>query len=91
MTNKSWFFAGFGVAFGIIVILAVVVDIAFLETDTTTISRRTWYAGIGHTWIAVMITGMMSWVSGALCGHFFLSMSPPVLKKIKALIKRGSE
>jgi len=76
MTSMAWFCAGFGVAVGVVMILAVCIDVEFVAGQITTISRRSLDAATRAPAIGVAVSGVLCLLVGMLLGHLFFGQAP---------------
>jgi hypothetical protein len=77
--SKIAFAAGFGTAVAMLLLLAIIVDEAFLAAGHPTISERTLTAAIRYPAIAALIGAVLGLVIGILLGHLFVPqyVTPP--------------
>lgn len=66
-----WFCAGFGTCLGLVIVLAVVIDVVWKERDVTSISKRTLWAAVYRPALASLFSGLMCLIIGMLLGHLF--------------------
>ena len=76
MTPVAWFCSGFGMAVGMIVAVAVLVDIYFVEEQQTTISRRVLLASIRQPMVACVVALVLTAPVFMLLGHLLFGMTP---------------
>ncbi len=69
--SKLSFAAGFGTAVAVLLLLAIVVDLAFQAAAQPTISERTLTAAERYPAIAALIGAVLGLVLGMLLGHLF--------------------
>lgn len=76
MTSLAWFCAGFGVCFGLVVLMGVGIDVLFVEEGVPTISRRCLTVGQQYPVVAVFVTALLVAPVCILIGHLFFGQTP---------------
>lgn len=69
------FGSGFGVAVSLVILLAIIVDAAFIRAGEATISERCLVAGQRWPWIAVLVSLTIVAPFLVLIGHLFFGQS----------------
>lgn len=75
LSPAAWFCAGFGVCFGLLIVLVVVVDIALARARQSTVSRRCITAAARRPAVAAALSGVLCLLVGMLLGHLFFGQA----------------